>query len=93
MKPRVRSGYALKRLDKDEGNRRWVLRDLSRDGYLRLSDNDAQLFELIDGTRSLVVPNIKGADLMTFSELLTAYDDVVGRARAGKLHFADRAIV
>ena len=31
-----------------------MLRDLSRDGYLRLSDNDAQLFELLDGTRSLV---------------------------------------
>jgi putative peptide zinc metalloprotease protein len=54
MHPRVRSGYALKRLDRDEGNRRWVLRDLSRDGYLRLSDNDAQLFELLDGSRSLV---------------------------------------
>jgi FHA domain len=54
MRPRLRSGYALKRLDADEGARRWVLRDLSRDGYLRLSDNDAQLFELIDGTRSLV---------------------------------------
>jgi putative peptide zinc metalloprotease protein len=54
MRPRVRSGYALKRLDAEEGPRRWVLRDLSRDGYLRLSDNDAQLFEQIDGTRSLV---------------------------------------
>jgi putative peptide zinc metalloprotease protein len=54
MRPRVRSGYALKRLDADEGTRRWVLRDLSREGYLRLSDNDAQLFELFDGTRSLV---------------------------------------
>ena len=54
MRPRVRSGYALKRLDADEGTRRWVLRDLSRDGYLRLSDNDAYLFELLDGTRSLV---------------------------------------
>src|SRR5687767_376155 len=51
MRPRVRSGYALKRLDAEEGNRRWVLRDLSRDGYLRLSDNDAQLFELLDGSR------------------------------------------
>lgn len=54
MRPRVRSGYALKRLAADEGNRRWVLRDLSRDGYLRLSDSDAQLFELLDGSRSLV---------------------------------------
>ena len=54
MRPRVRSGYALKRMDESEGGRRWVLRDLSRDGYLRLSDNDAQLFGLLDGTRSLV---------------------------------------
>jgi putative peptide zinc metalloprotease protein len=54
MHPRVRSGYALKRLDAAEGTRRWVLRDLSRDGFLRLSDNDAQLFELLDGSRSLV---------------------------------------
>jgi putative peptide zinc metalloprotease protein len=54
MRPRVRSGYALKRLDADEGARRWVLRDLARDGYLRLSENDAQLFELLDGSRSLV---------------------------------------
>jgi putative peptide zinc metalloprotease protein len=54
MHPRVRSGYALKRLDESEGSRRWVLRDLSGDKYLRLSDNDARLFEAIDGSRSLV---------------------------------------
>ena len=54
MRPRVRSGYALKRLEATEGNRRWVLRDLESDTFLRLSDNDAQLFELFDGTRSLV---------------------------------------
>src|SRR5215218_213652 len=54
LRPRLRSGYALKRLDADEGTRRWVLRDLEREGYLRLSDNDAQLLELLDGTRSLV---------------------------------------
>jgi len=54
MRPRVRSGYALKRMEADEGPRRWVLRDLSRDSYLRLSDNDAALFELLDGSRTLV---------------------------------------
>jgi Zn-dependent protease len=54
MRPRVRSGYALKRLEAAEGNRRWVLRDLRNDTFLRLSDNDAQLFEQLDGTRSLV---------------------------------------
>ena len=54
MRPRVRSGYALKRMDADEGPRRWVLRDLSRDSYLRLSDNDAAVFELLDGSRTLI---------------------------------------
>src|SRR6266567_683437 len=29
-----------------------------------------------DGTRTLLVPNIKGADKLTFSQLLDAYDDV-----------------
>ncbi|MDX6410201.1 MAG: putative peptide zinc metalloprotease protein, partial [Gaiellaceae bacterium] len=29
MRPRVRSGYALKKLDASEGRRRWVLRDLA----------------------------------------------------------------
>ena len=42
-----------------------------------------------DGTRSLLVPNIKGANQLTFSEFLAAYDDVVKRARAGKLEIAD----
>jgi 2-oxoglutarate dehydrogenase E1 component len=42
-----------------------------------------------DGTRSLLVPNIKHADSMTFSEFLSAYDDVVKRARDGKLQIAD----
>ena len=54
MRPRVRSGYALKRLEAGEGNRRWVLRDLRSDTFLRLSDNDAQIFEQLDGSRSLV---------------------------------------
>jgi FHA domain len=54
MHPRVRSGYALKRLEAEEGNRRWVLRDLDAGTFLRLSDNDARLFEAIDGSRSLV---------------------------------------
>ncbi len=42
-----------------------------------------------DGTRSLLVPNVKGADKMSFSELLDAYDDIIRRARAGKLTLAD----
>jgi Zn-dependent protease len=53
MHPRVRSGYALKRLDASEGSRRWILRDLEAGTFLRLSDSDAELFEQLDGTRSL----------------------------------------
>src|SRR3954470_23526005 len=54
LRPRVRSGYALKRLDAGEGRRRWVLKDLNDGGYLRLGDADAYLFERLDGERSLV---------------------------------------
>jgi putative peptide zinc metalloprotease protein len=52
-KPRVRSGYALKRLDASEGSKRWILKDLNRNTFLRLSDSDARLFELLDGRHSL----------------------------------------
>jgi putative peptide zinc metalloprotease protein len=50
----VRSGYALKRLDASEGRKRWVLRDLQTGTFLRLSDNDAFVFELLDGSYTLV---------------------------------------
>ena len=42
-----------------------------------------------DGTRSLLVPNIKNAETLTFSQFLHAADDVVKRAREGKLQIAD----
>jgi multifunctional 2-oxoglutarate metabolism enzyme len=42
-----------------------------------------------DGSRSLLVPNIKNATGLSFSEFLTAYDDVVKRARDGKLQIPD----
>jgi putative peptide zinc metalloprotease protein len=51
--PRMRPGYALKRLDASEGPRRWVLRDLVGGKFLALSDDDAALVGLLDGTRSL----------------------------------------
>ena len=54
MRPRVRSGYALKRLDASEGRQRWVLKDTRAGTFLRLSDNDAWVFELLDGSRTLV---------------------------------------
>jgi multifunctional 2-oxoglutarate metabolism enzyme len=42
-----------------------------------------------DGTRSLLVPNIKNANHMGFSGFLGSYDDVVKRAREGKLQIPD----
>jgi len=42
-----------------------------------------------DGTRTLLVPNIKNAETLGFSEFLNAYDDVVKRAREGKLQVSD----
>jgi 2-oxoglutarate dehydrogenase E1 component len=42
-----------------------------------------------DGTRSLLVPNIKNANGMRFTGFLHAYDDVVKRAREGKLQIPD----
>src|SRR5215813_12599627 len=42
-----------------------------------------------DGTRSLLVPNVKQANQLSFSQFLRAYDDVVKRAREGKLQIAD----
>jgi 2-oxoglutarate dehydrogenase E1 component len=42
-----------------------------------------------DGTRTLLVPNIKDAGALSFNEFLSAYDDIIKRARAGKLGLPD----
>ncbi len=42
-----------------------------------------------DGARSLLVPNIKQANKLGFSDFLNAYNDVVTRARSGKLQVPD----
>jgi 2-oxoglutarate dehydrogenase E1 component len=42
-----------------------------------------------DGTRALMVPSIKRADTLTFTEYLSAYEDLVTRARGNKLTAAD----
>jgi putative peptide zinc metalloprotease protein len=51
--PRLRSGYALKRLAASEGERRWMLKDLRSGAFMRLSVADAELLSLLDGSRSL----------------------------------------
>ena len=42
-----------------------------------------------DGSRSLLVPNLKDALKLDFHQFLEAYDDLVARARAGKLKVED----
>ncbi|MGA9996405.1 MAG: multifunctional oxoglutarate decarboxylase/oxoglutarate dehydrogenase thiamine pyrophosphate-binding subunit/dihydrolipoyllysine-residue succinyltransferase subunit, partial [Pyrinomonadaceae bacterium] len=42
-----------------------------------------------DGSRTLLVPSIKNANRLRFSEFIAAYDDVVKRARTGKLQVSD----
>jgi 2-oxoglutarate dehydrogenase E1 component len=42
-----------------------------------------------DGSRTLLVPNIKGAEKMTFAQFFAEYNDRVKRARDGKLEIAD----
>ncbi|MBC8041862.1 MAG: multifunctional oxoglutarate decarboxylase/oxoglutarate dehydrogenase thiamine pyrophosphate-binding subunit/dihydrolipoyllysine-residue succinyltransferase subunit [Rhizobacter sp.] len=42
-----------------------------------------------DGSRSLIVPNIKGASAMTFDTFIIAYDALVAKARTGQVDPAD----
>jgi 2-oxoglutarate dehydrogenase E1 component len=42
-----------------------------------------------DGSRNLLVPNIKGGESMNFAEFFAAYNEQVRKARDGKLEIAD----
>ena len=42
-----------------------------------------------DGTRNLLVPNIKGCEKMNFAEFFAAYNETVKKARDGKLEISD----
>src|SRR5690625_4709342 len=44
-----------------------------------------------DGTRQLLVPSVKGADEMDFAQFRLAYEDLVRKARGGKLAVDDFA--
>ena len=68
--------------------------DVIEDQAVRLKRESVNLgiaidLEKKDGTRSLLVPNIKKANALSFSAFLKAYDDVVTRAREGKLQIPD----
>lgn len=45
--------------------------------------------EKSDGSRALLVPNVKDVQAMTLEQFVAASDDVVGRARRGKLQLQD----
>lgn len=42
-----------------------------------------------DGSRTLVVPSVKAAEMMTFDQFLTAYEDLVRRGRKNELGMED----
>lgn len=60
----------------------------------RLEHEDVNLgiaidIEKKDGSRNLLVPNIKGTNKMNFAEFFAAYNEQVKKARDGKLEIAD----
>lgn len=85
LRPRVRSGWAMKRLAADEGQERFVLRDLEGGSFVRMDADDAALFDLLDGNR-------------TVAELLSEAEGLVGPAGPGRLarliaDLADRGLL
>jgi pSer/pThr/pTyr-binding forkhead associated (FHA) protein/Zn-dependent protease len=52
-RPRLRPGYAVKRLAASEGARRYVIKDLRTGTFIRLTRDDERLVKLLDGSRSL----------------------------------------
>ena len=53
LRPRVRSGWALKRLDAEEGPQRYILKDMRKGDFVRMGSDEAELFELLDGRYTL----------------------------------------
>jgi 2-oxoglutarate decarboxylase len=42
-----------------------------------------------DGSRSLIVPNIKNADTLNFRTFFDSYNDIINRSRSGKIDISD----
>jgi len=73
LRPRLRSGWALKRLEDESGQaERYVLRDLVSGTFRRLDAVDAKLVPLLDGRR-------------TVNELLVEAANVGGPSGGGRL--------
>ena len=81
----MKSGWALKRLGEEEGEDRFVLRDLRSGKFLKMDAEDAALFQLLDGERSVI-------------ELLGESERLVGPGGPGRLarliaDLADRGLL
>ena len=68
--------------------------DVSAEGPVRVKRDEIRFglavdVEKSDGSRTLLVPNIRNVEKMTFAEFAAAADDVVSRARRGKLTVSD----
>ncbi len=72
IRPRLRSGWALKRVEDDPGEERYVLRDLRSGSFVRIDASDAKLLRLLDGSR-------------TVTELLATASELVGEHGSGRL--------
>jgi putative peptide zinc metalloprotease protein len=59
LRPRLRSGWALKRVEDDRDEERYVLRDLESGAFLGMDAQDARLLALLDGTST--VPELLAA--------------------------------
>jgi putative peptide zinc metalloprotease protein len=72
LRPRLRSGWALKQIDGDTEEERWILRDLRSDSFLTIESEDAALLQMLDGR-------------LTVAELLTQATTAVGPSGPGRL--------
>jgi putative peptide zinc metalloprotease protein len=72
LRPRLRSGWALKRVADDPAHATYVLRDLRNKAFLRIDEEDAELLRLLDGSR-------------TIGELLAEASARLGPAGPGRL--------
>ncbi|MFW2332624.1 multifunctional oxoglutarate decarboxylase/oxoglutarate dehydrogenase thiamine pyrophosphate-binding subunit/dihydrolipoyllysine-residue succinyltransferase subunit [Ilumatobacter sp.] len=78
--PNMRNGF----LAGDDGKPRLVRNDHVNMGLAVDVDNG-------DGTRSLIVPVLKGADQLDFSGFLAAYEEIIRKVRNNKLTIDDYA--
>jgi putative peptide zinc metalloprotease protein len=72
LRPRLRHGYALKRLDASQGTRRWIVKSLGDGRMMQVAGADVQLLRLLDGRH-------------TIPELVTAAEQQLGPAGSTRL--------